>query len=105
MRAVKLMLVLGGLLALAQYGVVYYNSVIFNNFVEQQAQQTRLHQLKSAVLSKAKDYSLSLGEDDIDIATGDGVVRVAVAYTVPLNLLVYRPELKFRANGTGFLRQ
>ena len=103
MRALKLTFALAGLLVLVQYLDVYYNSVQFNDFVQQQARQTRLKgQLKSVLLNRAKDYSLPVTEADINITTSDGVFRVAVNYRVPLNLLVYYPELKFRAMGAGF---
>ena len=106
MRALKLAFALAGMLASVQYVAVYYDSLEFNYFVRQQARQIRSEgQLKSALLIKAKEYSLPLTDGDINITTADGVFRVAVDYRVPLNLLVYSPKLKFRVIGSGLLRE
>ena len=106
MRALKLTFALAGLLALLRYVPVYYHTSEFNDFVKQETQRTRLKgQLKSALLNKAKEYSLPVQEDDIDITITGAVLRVAVDYRVPIDLLVYSPKLKFRAIGAGFLRQ
>lgn len=104
MRALKMTFAIAGLLALVQFLPVYYNSVQFDDFVQQVGRQNRTKgQLKSVLLNKAKDYSLSVKEADIGITTTDGVVHVAVDYRVPVNLFVFRPELKFRATSAGFL--
>jgi hypothetical protein len=105
MRALKLTFTLAGLLVLIRYVPVYYHTSEFNDFVMQEAQRTRQRgQLKGALLNRAKDYSLPVTEADINITTSDGVIRVAVDYTVPLDLLVYRPELKFHATGAGLMQ-
>ena len=104
MRVLKLTFVLAGLLFLIRYIPVYYYTSEFNEFVKQEAQGTqRRDQLKSALLNRAKDYSLSL--TDIDISTHDGVFRVAVDYKTPLDFLLYRPELRFHATGAGLARE
>ena len=104
-RALKLMFALAGLLALIRYVVVYYNTSEFNHFVTQEAQRTRQNgQLKWALLNRARDYSLPVKEADIDITTRNGVFSVVVNYRVTLDLLIYRPELKFRASGAGLVQ-
>src|SRR5215831_5801416 len=104
MRAVKVTFVLAGLLALTQYFHVYYNSAEFNNFVRHEAERIRSGaQLKHSLLEQARVYSLPVTESDISINTTDAVLRVAVDYKVPVNLLVYNPELKFHVIGSAFL--
>src|SRR5437773_8338399 len=106
MRALKLTFALAGMLASVQYVAVYYNFLEFNDFVQHQARQTRSKgQFQSALVAKAKEYSLPLTDMDINITTTGDVLRVAVDYRMPLNLLLYSPELKFRAIGSGLMRQ
>ena len=106
MRAMKLTLVLAGLLASTQYIAAYYNSSVFNDFVSSEAQTVPLKdQLRAALLSQAAARSLRITKDNIVITTSGSVFRVAVDYSVPVNLLVYSPELKFHAVGSGFLHQ
>ena len=106
MRALKLTFALAGLLALGQYLHLYYKSLQFNDFVKEEAQRTGLvSQLRLTLLDKAKEYSLPVRQSDINITTTDGVLRVGVDYSVPFNLLVYSPSLKFRAIGAGFRHQ
>jgi hypothetical protein len=106
MRLFKAALALAGTLALMQYLLVYYNSLQFKDFVQEQAERTRLRgQLQQVLLNKAKYYSLPVTESDIDISAKGAMLRVAVDYTVPFNLVVYRPGLKFHATGLGFVRE
>jgi hypothetical protein len=106
MRALKLTVAMAGVLFLIRYIPVYYYTSEFNEFVKQEAQRNqRRDQLKLALLNRAKDYSLSLTEADINITTHDGVFRVAVDYKTPLDFLVYRPELTFHATGAGLARE
>src|SRR5881628_1461099 len=103
MRALKLMFALAGVLVLSRYVPIYYHTSEFNDFVRQEAQRTRQRrQLKGALLNRAKDYSLPVTE--ANITTRDGVFSVVVNYRVPLDLLLYRPELKFQASGAGLLQ-
>src|SRR5437899_12430921 len=57
-----------------------------------------------AVPDSSRDYSLPVKEADINITTRDGVFSVVVNYRVPLDLLIYRPELEFRASGAGLVQ-
>jgi len=105
MRALKLMFALAGVLVLSRYVPIYYRTSEFNDFVRQKAQRTRQRrQLKGALLNRAKDYSLPVTEADINITTREGMFSVVVNYRVPLDLLLYRPELKFQASGAGLLQ-
>ena len=104
MRAVKVTFVLAGLLALTQYLPVFYNSSEFSNVVSHEVERTRSGaQLKHSLLEQARVYSLPVTESDISLNTTDAVLRVAVDYKVPVNLLVYNPELKFHVIGSAFL--
>ena len=61
--------------------------------------------LTQAILNRAGQYSLPLNEDDINISTVGRVLRVEVNYAMPVDLLVYSPELKFRLIGGGVLTE
>jgi hypothetical protein len=104
MRALKRALILSGVLVLTRYSLVYYNSSEFNNFVRHETERTRLvAHLKQSLLDKARVYSLPVRDSDISITTADTVLRVAVDYQVPVNLLVYKPELKFHLVASSLL--
>jgi hypothetical protein len=106
MRVLKLTIALAGMLGGLQYLVVYYHSVQFHEFVRQEASKVpEKSQLQRILLSKAREYSLSVTEQDIDIRMIGTVLRVAVDYTAPVNLLVFRPALKFRAIAAGLAPQ
>jgi hypothetical protein len=106
MRVLKLTFTLAGLMFLIRYIPVYYYTSEFNEFVKQEAQgNQRGDQLKLALLKRARDYSLSITEADINITTHDGVFRVAVDYRTPLDFLIYRPSLKFHATAAGLARE
>jgi hypothetical protein len=104
MRAWKAILFLVGGLAISQYLLVYYNSTQFNYFVQRQMDLPRSKdQLRAVLLNGAPDFSVSLQHSNINITTTDGVLRVGVDYRVPLNLLVYHPEVRFHTRGAGLL--
>jgi hypothetical protein len=104
MQTLKVALVLAGLLALTRYIPVYYSSHEFNYFVRHEAARSRSEvQLKEAVLEQARAHALPVKESDISIDRTDAVVRVTVDYAVPVNLLVYNPQLKFHVTGGGLL--
>src|SRR5262245_33547798 len=105
MRALKVTLALVGMLVLVQYAPVYYSSLEFNDFVQQEVMRARsAGQLKETVLNQARSYSLPVSESDINITTSGSVFRVNVDYSVPVKLLVYTPHLRFQAGGTGLQR-
>lgn len=104
MKASKTGLILAGLLTTTQFLPIYYNSAEFSYFVQREAARTRSESdLKQSLLKEAKAYSLPVKESDISIERTDGVLRVTVDYKVPVHLLVFNPELKFRAIGAGSL--
>src|SRR5262245_16784870 len=106
MRALKLTVTFVGLLALTRYAPVYYNSYSFNSFVETETPRMRVRsQLMDSLLSKARVYSLPVSESNIMIKTNGSMFRVAVNYSVPVNLFAYHPELKFHVESSGILRE
>ena len=106
MRAVRLAVVIVGLLVAIQCAPVYYSSLVFNDFVKAEAQHARIKaKLQEALLSKAKAYSIPVKASDIVITTGGSVFRVSVDYSVPVNLFLYTPELKSHAIGSGLFRE
>jgi hypothetical protein len=112
MRAWKLtrpltgVLALVGVLALSQPLSIYYRSSAFDDYLKHEIWRTRaVERLKGALLDKAKDYALPVNEDDIRITEAGAVFRVDVDYRVPLNLLIYKPQLKFHSVSAGLIRE
>ena len=106
MRACKAALALTGCLALFQFGSVYYSTLQFDYAVRREAERSGgSSQIKSAILIKARDFSLPVHESDINVTKSGPVVRVVVDYRVPVNLFVYNPELKFHTIGSGYIRR
>lgn len=106
MRALKLALMLAGLLAIIQYIPAYYYASEFDSFVHNEVMRTRVrNQLKRDIMDRARFYSLRVRENDINITTSGAVFRVAIDYEVPVNLLVYNHELRFHTIGAGLLSQ
>ena len=105
MRPWKAALALVGGLMVFQYLLAYNTSQKFNDFVQREVDHIRRDQLKTALVNGASEYSIFVRESDISITTADAVLRVGVDYRVPVNLLIYRPELKFHTRGAVFLRQ
>ena len=105
MRALKWTLAGAVLILAVQYMPVYYNSLEFNDFVREEVLRTRSAvQLKQSLLREARAYSLPVSESDINIVSTGSVFRVNVAYSVPVELFVYTPHLKFQAGGSGLQR-
>ena len=104
MRALKAGLALAVMLALARYSPIYLHSLEFDDFVKHEAQKIRMQEpLKDRLLDEARNYSLPVKPSDINFSANNGVFRVAVDYTVPVNLFVYNHELSFHATGSGLL--
>ena len=102
MNALKMTFALSALLALVRYFPVYYNSNEYSEFVRNATARVRSEsQLKQSLLDQARQYSLPVKDSDISFNKKDGVLRVTVDYSVPVNLLVYSPELKFHASASG----
>jgi hypothetical protein len=100
--AVKL-IVLGGIsLMLVQYVPVYYHTMEFNRYVEEQVSRIRsTRPLQEAILSKAEEHRLPVTAENISMSTLDSVLRVSVDYQVPVNFYVFHQDLKFQAKGSG----
>ena len=102
MRALKLTWWLAFAVCVFVYVPAYYHSSKFENYVEQEAQQTTAKgQLKRMLLVQAQDYGFLLREDNINITPSDSGVRVAVDYRVPVNLYLFQHELAFHTVASG----
>ncbi len=92
------------LIAIMKYVPVYYNSSEYNDFVKHETARARSErQLIDKLVSEAREYSLPITTSDISVDESDDILRVTIDYTVPVNLLVVNPHLKFRATGSGLL--
>jgi hypothetical protein len=104
MNVMKGILALVLLLALTRYVPVYYNSSEYNEFVKHETARARSESLlRERLLSQAREYSLPIQASDINVDESEDILRVTIDYTVPVNLLLVNPHLKFRATGSGLL--
>ena len=106
MRLVKIALPILAVLVLIQVSRTYYQSQQFNDFIKREALHARTKKrLVEAILNKAGQFSLALNQQDISISTVGRVLRVEVNYSMPVDLLVYSPEMKFRLVRSGVLTE
>jgi hypothetical protein len=98
-------LILGCLsLVIVQYVPVYYHTMEFNRYVEEQVSRIRsTGPLQEAILSKAEEHRLPVTAENISMSTHDSVLRVNVEYQVPVNFYVFHQDLKFQAKGSGLM--
>jgi hypothetical protein len=106
MRFTKLGAFLIGVILISRYVPSYYNSWLFKDFVEQESQRARaVNKLKETIVTKAQSFSLPVDESDVVITKEGSIYRVNVNYSVPVDLFVYSPELKFRVVAAGLIRK
>jgi hypothetical protein len=107
MHYFKLALGLLGILVSFQTVPALYHSNQFDEFVKSEVQRSRTElsarQISRVILTKAGQYSVPLKQEDINVRTRDGVIRVEVNYRIPIDLLVYTPEMRFRTVGGALL--
>jgi hypothetical protein len=102
--ALKVFLVVLGVVVIGQVLPAYYRHNEFESFLKQQAgSPLTADQLKQHLVAKAGELSVPLEEEDIQVQTVERTFRVAVDYTVPLNLIFYRQDLKFHSLASGWL--
>jgi type III secretion system FlhB-like substrate exporter len=103
-RAVKLMVYVILVVAVARYVPVYYHTMMFNQYVHDQVPRIRMQApLKEAILSKAEEHNIPITAQDISMTTSDSVLRVNVEYQVPINFYLFTRAFKSTAVGSGFL--
>jgi hypothetical protein len=91
-------------LALFRYVPVYYHTMEFNRYVQQQVPRIRkAAPLKEAILNMAEEHRLNVTAQDITMTESDSVLRVTVEYQVPVDFYVFHQDLKFNAAGSGLL--
>jgi len=97
--------VFGGIaLMLVQLVPVYYHTMEFNRYVQEQVSRIRsARPLQEAILTKAEEHNLPVTAENISMSTSDSVLRVNVEYRVPVNFYVFHQDLKFQARGSGLL--
>jgi|SRR5688572_9414777 len=103
-RALKLMVYVILVVAVARYLPVYYHTMMFNQYVQDQVPRIRMQApLKEAILSKAEEHNIPITAQDISMTTSDSVLRVNVEYQVPINFYLFTRAFKSTAVGSGFL--
>lgn len=103
-RVLKLALFGAVAVALFRYVPVYYHTMEFNRYVQEQVPRIRSRApLKEAILNKAEEHKLNVTAQDINMTENDSVLRVIVEYHVPVDFYVFHQDLKFNAAGSGLL--
>ena len=103
-RALKLTFFLVLVFVTARYAPVYYHTMEFNRYVQEQTPRIRMQRpLQEAILSKAEEHNLPVTADDISMTTDNSVLRVNVEYQVPVNFYLFQRAFKFSAVGSGLL--
>jgi hypothetical protein len=91
-------------LLLVRYVPVYYHTMLFNQYVEDQVKRIRSKApLTEAILINAEEHNLTVTKADITMTTADSVLRVKVVYNVPVDFFVFQQNMKFSAAGSGLL--
>ena len=105
-RAVKLTVLGIMVLVMTRYAPVYYHSMEFNRYVQEQVPRIRQKApLKEAILSKAEEHHIPITVEDITMTTSDSVLRVNVEYQVTVNFYIFTRAFKSTAMGSGFLKR
>ena len=87
-----------------RYVPVYYHTMLFNQYVEDQVKRIRSQApLREAILINAEEHNLDVTKEDIKMTTNDSVLRVSVVYHVPVDFFVFQQHLRFSATGSGLL--
>lgn len=103
-KAIKLTILGCLVLVLFQIVPVYYHTMEFNRYVQQQVPKIRSAEpIQEAILSKAVEHNLPVTAQNISMSLSDSVLRVNVEYEVPVNFYVFHQDLKFQARGSGFM--
>ena len=103
-RALKLMVFVMMGVVFTRYLPVYYHTMMFNQYVQDQVPRIRMQApLKEAILSKAEEHNIPITAQDISMTTSDSVLRVNVDYQVPINFYLFTRAFKSSAVGSGLL--
>lgn len=103
-RALKLIFCAAFVMVTVRYVPVYYHTMEFNRYVQEQVPRIRMQApIKEAILIAAERHNLPITEEDIAMTTSDSVLRVSVDYKVPVNFYVFQRDFSFNAMGSGFL--
>jgi hypothetical protein len=87
---------------MGKYVPTYYAASQFNDYVKRAPQHNRVvPQLYQAVMEKAESYLLPVKPVDVEIKQDGGLIRLKVDYRVPVDLFVFKHELRFQASGAG----
>jgi hypothetical protein len=102
--AIKLIVVGCISMVLIQIVPVYYHTMEFNRYVQQQVPRIRSAEpIQEAILSKAEEHHLPVTAQNIGMSLSDSVLRVNVEYEVPVNFYVFHQDLKFSARGSALM--
>jgi hypothetical protein len=90
----------------AQYALPVFYSFQFNDFVRQQVKfagvgRKTTDDVRREVLDKAKEFSIPITSRDIHITRRGPAFTLDLEYSWPIDLRVYKHDLKFHTSETG----
>jgi hypothetical protein len=88
------------LFVLVRNAGVYHRATEFNRYVQEQASLIDSgNSLKEILMLKAEQSELPITDQNINVTRNGAEMRVSVEYQVPLDLILFHPELTFHPTG------
>ena len=88
------------LFVLVRNAGVYHRATEFNRYVQEQVSLIDSgNSLKDVLMMKAQQSELPITDQNIHVTKSGAELRVSVEYQVPLDLILFHPELTFNPTG------
>lgn len=105
-QLIRLAIIACAIYAISQYLPAYFYHFEFDDSVKQEVQFAALRrkttqELRTAILQKASDFYRPVESGNIKITQKGTTLTVDVTYSVPINLFVYKHELRFESRASG----
>jgi len=99
-QKVKVGLLVLLLFVLVRNAGVYHRATEFNRYVQEQVSlMDSGKSLKEVLMLKAEQSELPITDHNINVTGTGSELRVSVEYQVPLDLILFHPELSFHPTG------
>ena len=105
-RAFYLLVIAAAIFVGTQYAPPVFYSFQFSDFVRQQVKfagvgRKSTDDVRREVLDKAKEFNIPITASDIHITRRGPAFTLDLEYSWPIDLRVYKHELKFHTSETG----
>jgi hypothetical protein len=99
-QKVKVGLLVLLLFVLVKNAGAYHRATEFNRYVQEQVSMIdSSNTLKEVLMLKAEESELPITDQNISVTRTGTELRVSVEYQVPLDLILFHPELTFHPTG------